>query len=117
MPDIEEGYGIWILHQNQFKTPEYRKLTAIFLDPVDLAKELTPPEARIKEEYDYRKEVRTKPERRSLEQVLFQDQDKAETFYNQVTIHVIHNEKIMNVKVFNNGRVQITKNEYCYCCR
>ena len=69
---------------NQFKTPEYRKLTAIFLDPVDLAKELTPPEARIKEEYDYRKEVRTKPERRSLEQVLFQDQDKAETFYNQV---------------------------------
>jgi len=69
---------------NQFKTPEYRKLTAIFLDPVDLAKELTPAEARIKEEYDYRKEVRTKPERRSLEQVLFQDQDKAETFYNQV---------------------------------
>lgn len=33
---------------------------------------------------------------------------KKKTFYNQVTIHVIHNEKIMNVKVFNNGRVQIT---------
>ena len=73
-------------NSNQFKTPEYRKLTAIFLDPVEVAKELTPPESRIKEEYEYRKEVRTKPERRSLEQVLFQDQDKAEKFYNQVKI-------------------------------
>jgi len=68
---------------NQFKTPEYRELTAIFLDPVEVARELTPPEDRIKEEYEYRKEIRTKPERRSLEQVLFQVQDKAEKFYNQ----------------------------------
>tara|TARA_B100001094_G_C18193580_1_gene808998 strand:- start:3572 stop:4318 length:747 start_codon:yes stop_codon:yes gene_type:complete len=35
------------------------------------------------------------------------------TFYNQVTIHIIHDGKIMNVKMFNNGRIQITglKNE------
>ena len=34
-------------------------------------------------------------------------------FYNQATIHVIHDGKIMNVKLFNNGRIQITglKNE------
>ena len=30
------------------------------------------------------------------------------TFYNQATIHVIFNDKIMNVKLFNNGRIQIT---------
>lgn len=29
-------------------------------------------------------------------------------FYNQSTIHVIHDDKIMNVKLFNNGRIQIT---------
>ena len=29
-------------------------------------------------------------------------------FYNQATIHVMHDDKIMNVKLFNNGRIQIT---------
>ena len=38
---------------------------------------------------------------------------KKKIFYNQATIHVIHDGKIMNVKLFNNGRIQITglKNE------
>tara|TARA_B100000519_G_C14201380_1_gene418097 strand:- start:560 stop:1303 length:744 start_codon:yes stop_codon:yes gene_type:complete len=38
---------------------------------------------------------------------------KKKIFYNQSTIHVIHDGKIMNVKLFNNGRIQITglKNE------
>ena len=30
------------------------------------------------------------------------------SFYNQSTIHVIHDNKIMNVKLFNNGKIQIT---------
>lgn len=38
---------------------------------------------------------------------------KKKIFYNQATIHVIQDGKIMNVKLFNNGRIQITglKNE------
>lgn len=38
---------------------------------------------------------------------------KKKIFYNQSTLHVIHDGKIMNVKLFNNGRIQITglKNE------
>tara|TARA_Y100000996_G_C22476951_1_gene624573 strand:- start:108 stop:851 length:744 start_codon:yes stop_codon:yes gene_type:complete len=38
---------------------------------------------------------------------------KKKIFYNQSTLHIIHEGKIMNVKLFNNGRVQITglKNE------
>lgn len=38
---------------------------------------------------------------------------KKKIFYNQATIHVFHDGKIMNVKLFNNGRIQITglKNE------
>ena len=38
---------------------------------------------------------------------------KKKIFYNQSTIHVMHDGKLMNVKLFNNGRIQITglKNE------
>ena len=64
----------------QFTAPEYRQITAIFLDPVEVAKELTPSADRIKQEYEYRKETRAVPERRALEQVLFQDETKAKSF-------------------------------------
>ena len=33
---------------------------------------------------------------------------KKKIFYNQATVHVIHDDKIMNVKLFNNGKIQIT---------
>ena len=33
---------------------------------------------------------------------------KKKIFYNRNTIHVIQDGKIMNVKLFNNGRIQIT---------
>lgn len=64
----------------RFTAPEYRQITAIFLDPVEVAKELTPSQERIKQEYEYRKEIRTVPERRALEQILFQDETKAKAF-------------------------------------
>ena len=33
---------------------------------------------------------------------------KKKIFYNQATVHVVHDGKIMNVKLFNNGKIQIT---------
>ena len=33
---------------------------------------------------------------------------KKKSFYNQETVHVVHDGKIMNVKLFNNGKLQIT---------
>ena len=33
---------------------------------------------------------------------------KKKSFYNQATVHVVHDGKIMNVKLFNNGKLQIT---------
>ncbi|MBG00936.1 MAG: hypothetical protein CL470_01550 [Acidimicrobiaceae bacterium] len=33
---------------------------------------------------------------------------KKKIFYNQATLHVVHDNKIMNVKLFNNGKIQIT---------
>ncbi|MBS40117.1 MAG: hypothetical protein CMM83_00095 [Rhodospirillales bacterium] len=70
-------------HSKLFKTPEYRSLSAIFLDPKEIAKELSPPIEKLKKEYEYRKEIRTKPERRLLHQVLFQSKKKAHDFFNK----------------------------------
>mgnify|MGYP001293496153 CR=1 FL=1 len=64
-----------------FTSPEYRSVTAIFLDPAEIAKELSPDPEKIKEEYEFLKESRSTPERRSLEQLLFQDKSKANSFY------------------------------------
>ena len=33
---------------------------------------------------------------------------KKKIFYNQATLHIFHDNKLMNVKMFNNGKVQIT---------
>ena len=64
-----------------FTAPEYRNITAIFLDPVEVAKELSPDQAKVKEEYEFRKVSRSVPERRYLEQLLFQDKAKANSVY------------------------------------
>ena len=32
------------------------------------------------------------------------EKEKKKIFYNQVTVHVVYEGKIMNVKLFNNGR-------------
>lgn len=61
----------------RFTAPEYRTLTAIYLDPVVMAKELEPGAERMKEEYEYRKDTLSVPERRELEQVLLQDEANA----------------------------------------
>ena len=39
-------------------------------------------------------------------------QKKRVTFYNQSTIYIYHNGKIVNVKLFNNGKVQMTGLKY-----
>lgn len=39
-------------------------------------------------------------------------QKKRVTFYNQSTIHIYNNGKIVNVKLFNNGKVQMTGLKY-----
>jgi hypothetical protein len=33
---------------------------------------------------------------------------KKKSFYNQATVHVVHDGKIIKVKLFNNGKLQIT---------
>lgn len=62
---------------NRFRSPEYRALSVLYLDPVEVAKELSPSEEKIKEEYEDRLASLSVPERRRIEQILIKDEEKA----------------------------------------
>lgn len=55
----------------RFMAPEYRAVSAIVLRPQDFMAGLTIPEARLREEYENRKDEFAKPGRRTIEQLLF----------------------------------------------
>ncbi|MPY68477.1 MAG: hypothetical protein GEU92_00155 [Alphaproteobacteria bacterium] len=60
-----------------FTAPEYRKAVVLYLDPAERAKEIKPPEERIREEYEHRLPQISVLERRKLSQILLQDEEKA----------------------------------------
>jgi peptidyl-prolyl cis-trans isomerase D len=62
---------------DEFKAPEYRRLSILYMDPEQIAKELSPSEERIQQEYEYRLSALSVPERRRLEQILLKDEDAA----------------------------------------
>ncbi len=68
-----------------FMAPEYRRLTVLYLNPEELARELSPPADRIREEYEYRLPSLTTPERRQLEQVLIRDEAAAKKAYDALS--------------------------------
>ena len=66
---------------DEFKAPEYRRLSILYMDPEQIAKELSPSEERIQQEYEYRLSALSVPERRRLEQILLKDEDAAKKAY------------------------------------
>ena len=64
-------------HQSSFMAPEYRRLTVLYLDPDDIAKEMSPSPESIREEYENRLDSIVIPERRRLRQILSQSKDGA----------------------------------------
>lgn len=61
----------------QFMAPEYRAVTLLYLDPDEAAKEIKIDPKRVREAYENRKDQLSVPERRTLEQVVLQDEAKA----------------------------------------
>ena len=70
-PDDSQIAEFHKTHAARFTAPEYRKITAIVLDPDDYARQITPSEEKIKEEYENRLSSLVVPERRTLQQVVF----------------------------------------------
>lgn len=67
-------------HRNNpglFTAPEYRRVTAIHLDPDEFARTQNPSEERVRQEFEHRKPTLSVPERRTVEQVLLLDEAKA----------------------------------------
>ncbi|MFT5488404.1 MAG: peptidyl-prolyl cis-trans isomerase D [Paracoccaceae bacterium] len=62
---------------DQFRAPEYRRLSILHMDPDQVAKELSPSAEQIQREYEDRLSGLSVPERRRLEQILIKDEAAA----------------------------------------
>lgn len=67
-------------HEDRYNVPEYRGMTVATLETSSLAKDIKVSEEQIKAAYDSRTNELTRPERRDLVQVVFQDEEKAKAF-------------------------------------
>ena len=80
VPNKKEILEFYTQNPDQFSAPEYRQLTVLYLNPEEMSKEITPSEKSIKEEFQYRKDMKTIPELRTLQQILFQKEAIADKF-------------------------------------
>ena len=64
-----------------FMAPEYRQLSVLYLDPDKISKELSPSDESIRTEYEDRLSSLIVPERRRLEQILFEEETSAKKAY------------------------------------
>jgi peptidyl-prolyl cis-trans isomerase D len=62
----------------QYQRPEYRAFTALHMKAEDFAKDVTIPDDQLKSEFEARKAEFSTPEFRAVEQVVLQDQVKAD---------------------------------------
>ncbi|PPR11592.1 MAG: Peptidyl-prolyl cis-trans isomerase D [Alphaproteobacteria bacterium MarineAlpha11_Bin1] len=85
-PSPKEVQLVEFLNKNsaQFMAPEYRRLSILHLDPVEVAKELSPSEDDIQTEYEDRLASLSVPERRQLEQILLQDEEASKRAYSSL---------------------------------
>jgi peptidyl-prolyl cis-trans isomerase D len=67
-----------------FAAPEYRQVVSIYLDPDAMAKGQSPSENRIKEEFEDRRPSLAVPERRTVEQTLLPDEEKAKKLLQEI---------------------------------
>ena len=79
-PSNNQILEFYAKNRDKFSAPEYRQLTVLYLNPEKMSKEILPSENSINEEFEYRKDIKTIPERRALQQILFQKKAVAEKF-------------------------------------
>lgn len=64
-------------HPERFSSPEYRVLSVLSLDARDMARDIAIDEAVLRDEYEYRLDEYSAPDRRRFEQAVVQDPDIA----------------------------------------
>jgi peptidyl-prolyl cis-trans isomerase D len=73
-PALEAFYDV---HKTMFRAPEYRAVTIESVSPSDLARRITVPEDKLRDEYAERQGDFVVPERRDIEQILAPSEAKA----------------------------------------
>ena len=71
-------------HPDMFSAPEKRDITVVYIDPNELTAGIKPPEDRIEEEFERRKQQLTRPEKRKLAQLVARDEATARRAYDAV---------------------------------
>ena len=79
-PDDAALQAVLTSHPEQFQEPEYRSLVLIQLRAADLVGEIRVSDEELKSEFEARRDEFAKPERRNLEQVVFDSKAEAENF-------------------------------------
>ncbi|MGA0346240.1 MAG: SurA N-terminal domain-containing protein, partial [Alphaproteobacteria bacterium] len=69
-PDPETLKKFYQENKILFRTPEYRDITAIYLDPTEFGKSITPPSDKVRENFEALKASASLPERRDFSQIL-----------------------------------------------
>jgi len=77
-PDEAKLKAYFEANKAGFKTPEYRKFNALSLTLDDVKKGITIPEENIKRSYEDNKEQYDKPEKRSIQQMVFKNTEDAQ---------------------------------------
>ena len=74
-PDPETLKKFYQENKSRFLTPEYRDITAIYLNPKEFGKSITPPLDRVRESFEALKASASVPERRDFSQILIQSDE------------------------------------------
>lgn len=69
-PDPETLKKFYQENKSRFRTPEYRDITAIYLNPKEFGKSITPPPDKVRESFDALKASASVPEKRDFSQIL-----------------------------------------------
>lgn len=97
-----------------YKIPETRDLTYIKIQKKDLLKDIEIPESNLREVYNNNLDRYTIPEKRSINQIIFEDEERADSFLTQLSQGKSFNEaaKTLNVKIAN--LTHLSKNDVMF---
>ncbi len=79
-PDTAQLKEVHEAFSNRFESPEYRAVTLIELRPEDLLDEVAVSEEELEAEFEVRRDEFAEPERRSIEQLVFDSESEARVF-------------------------------------
>ncbi len=86
-PDEAELQSFYETVQDRFRSPEYRKISALWIRPEDFFDEISLDETTLSEEYEIRRDTLVTPEEREVEQIVLSSQDTVDAAGDAIAQH------------------------------